>query len=246
MKPKTPRLRMFAGPNGSGKSCFNNILPPELKGVYLNADELEKQLEQNQSLDLSQFQLCGKAEELWQFAARSPIHSKRNLRPKCSIDTPDQLTFPPEQIDSYLASSLIESMRVLLLEAQTSFTFETVMSHVSKVKFLRQAREKGYRTYLYYIATEDPEINVSRVANRVIKGGHPVPEDKIRSRYQRSLELLYSAIKETNRAYLFDNSSDGTAHSWIAEATDGSELSLKVAEVPNWFHEFVFLKSLRP
>jgi pantothenate kinase-related protein Tda10 len=39
---KIPRLRMFAGPNGSGKSTFKSIIQPELLGVYINPDEIEK------------------------------------------------------------------------------------------------------------------------------------------------------------------------------------------------------------
>ena len=68
-------------------------------------------------------------------------------------------------------------IRQKLLEARVSFTFETVMSVPDKVAFLRKAQQFGYRTYLYYVATEDPDINISRVRYRVKMGGHPVPED---------------------------------------------------------------------
>ena len=44
MKPAAPRLRMFAGPNGSGKSTIKGMVPPELLGVYLNPDEIEKDI----------------------------------------------------------------------------------------------------------------------------------------------------------------------------------------------------------
>lgn len=62
----------------------------------------------------------------------------------------------------------------------------------------------GYRTYLYYIATEDPRINVSRVKYRVTRGGHDVPEEKTVNRYHASLALLREAIRYSNRAYIFD------------------------------------------
>ena len=74
-----------------------------------------------------------------------------------------------------------------------SFTYETVMSHISKVELLNYAKLKGFRTYLYYIATDDPEINISRVKNRVNLGGHNVPENLIIDRYHRSLDLLINA-----------------------------------------------------
>lgn len=40
-----PRLRMFAGPNGSGKSTIKSLLSPELLGVYINPDDIQKEIE---------------------------------------------------------------------------------------------------------------------------------------------------------------------------------------------------------
>lgn len=42
MNKEIPRLRMFAGPNGSGKSTFKSIIRPELLGIYINPDDVEK------------------------------------------------------------------------------------------------------------------------------------------------------------------------------------------------------------
>jgi predicted ABC-type ATPase len=146
-----------------------------------------------------------------------------------------------------LASVAGDFLRQKLLELRLSFTFETVMSHRSKVELLAKARKAGYRTYLYFVATEDPAINVSRVRNRVNLGGHPVPEDRIVSRYQRSLDLLMEAIRLTNRAYIFDNSGDNAErkHSWIAEITDGRDIELKSDQIPVWFKRSV-LDKIRP
>lgn len=118
------------------------------------------------------------------------------------------------------------------------------MSHKSKIKFLDEAQSAGYRTYLYFVATDDPAINISRVHNRVKLGGHAVPEDRIASRYHRSLDLLYDAIKITSRAYIFDNSGDNTdhGHTWLAEITDGKTLELKTDQVPAWFKRTVLDK----
>ncbi|SEJ69647.1 hypothetical protein SAMN04244572_04933 [Azotobacter beijerinckii] len=51
----TPRLRMFAGPNGSGKSTIKEVIPPQLLGIYINPDEIEKGLRQSGYLDFSDF-----------------------------------------------------------------------------------------------------------------------------------------------------------------------------------------------
>ncbi len=138
----------------------------------------------------------------------------------------------------------MDFIRGKLLQAGLTFTFETVMSHPSKVDLLAKAQQAGYRTYLYYVATDAPEINVSRVANRVALKGHDVPSEKIITRYYKSLELLIEAVRHTNRAYIFDNSSnnaDGT-HTWLAEITDGQILELKTHQVPAWFKNAVLDK----
>lgn len=118
------------------------------------------------------------------------------------------------------------------------------MSHISKVELLNYAKLKGFRTYLYYIATDDPEINISRVKNRVNLGGHNVPENLIIDRYHRSLDLLINALKATDRAYLFDNSTHLSNHVFIAEITNGQELEIKTDYVPSWVQKFVLDKLL--
>lgn len=120
-----------------------------------------------------------------------------------------------------------------------SLSFETVMSSLDKVDLLRDAQRLGYRTYLYYVATEDPRINVSRVAARVQLGGHAVSEQKIRERYFRSLDYLADAIHYADRAYLFDNSGDEKSLLWVAEVTGGERLDLRTWNVPAWVDEYV-------
>ncbi len=44
MNLEIPRLRMFAGPNGSGKSTIKDVINQELLGIYINPDEIEKEI----------------------------------------------------------------------------------------------------------------------------------------------------------------------------------------------------------
>lgn len=60
-----------------------------------------------------------------------------------------------------------------------------------------------------------------------------MPDDKVISRYERSLALLSEAVRHTDRAYIFDNSSHSKV--WLAEVTDGKELSFKADRMPAWF-----------
>ena len=118
------------------------------------------------------------------------------------------------------------------------------MSHASKVELLAQAQAVGYRTYLYFIATDDPAINISRVRNRVGLKGHNVPADRIEQRYHRSLALLMAAIQHANRAYVFDNSvfNEDKKHTWLAEITEGRKLELNSDQIPAWFKHAVLDK----
>ncbi len=235
---------MFAGPNGSGKSELKQYLPSALLGIYLNADEVEEKLRRDGLWDLGRYQLPLESEEISSFFRTSSFLASAGL-----ADLAAQITFadnclrvPKEQVNSYLASVAIDFLRQKLLEHRISFTLETVMSHTGKVDLLAQAQQLGYRTYLYFIATDDPDINISRVRNRVSRGGHGVPPDKIRERYFRSLDLLMDALKHTDRGYIFDNSQEGVDHTWLAEVTGGRELEIKTDEIPVWFKQAVLDK----
>jgi len=96
--------------------------------------------------------------------------------------------------------------RASLLRSNTSFAMETVMSMPDKIQLLRKAKLKGYYIHLVYVTTQDPQINVWRVEDRVRKGGHDVPPEKIRQRYFRSMNLLSEALIIVDSAEVFDNS----------------------------------------
>lgn len=104
------------------------------------------------------------------------------------------------------AQDLAEAARRSCMAERESFTFETVMSHPSKIDLLGEARALGYSVVTYFVALEEPRLNVERVRQRVQLGGHPVPEDRIILRYQRCLDLLPAAIRECDRLVMFDNS----------------------------------------
>ena len=239
---ETPRLRMFAGPNGSGKSTLKTVLPRRLLGTYINPDEIEASIRSKGCLDMAGFDIAPTTTaKLRRFLEGSRLLMRAGLSEdiqeiRCEGS---RVFFGGVVINAYHASVLADFIRRALLEARRTFTLETVMSSTSKIDLLRQARAAGYRTYLYYIATESPEINISRVRNRVLEGGHDVPIDKIRSRYFRSLELLREAITLTDRAFLFDNSGHQESSVWIAEIVGGTQLEMQTDYAPAWFGRYV-------
>ncbi|MDD2941152.1 MAG: zeta toxin, partial [Acinetobacter harbinensis] len=193
-----PRIRMFAGPNGSGKSTVKEYLLPHHIGAYLNADELEQNLNTSHQLDLMAYHPALKAQDLIDFLKQKKRPNAGQLVPLLTnepvlLDN-GNIQFDASEIDSYLCARIIDYIRLEFLRLKISFTFETVMSHISKVEFLQEAKRQGFKTYLYYVSTVDPMINIARVKYRVSVGGHPVPEQKIVERYYRSMDLLMQAV----------------------------------------------------
>jgi predicted ABC-type ATPase len=236
---------MWAGPNGSGKSTLNGIVPPNLIGFYVNADDIEKQVKATGVLDLSTFNIRTSSEAFHEFIDEHSLLVKfkmEALARRISLRG-DLIDFTAIKMDSYFASATADFIRHRLLEQGENFTFETVMSSEDKVQFLELAHRMGYRTYLYYVSLESVEINIQRVATRVAQGGHPVEEDKIRKRYERSLGLLHSAVEASDRAYIFDNTNSPAT--LLAEITNGTEVAFH-AELPDWFIRSYVAKVMAP
>ena len=149
---------MFAGPNGSGKSSLKGVLPAGLQGIYLNPDDLEHDLGKRGFLDLNEYGFPGIAADALQYILKSHFLQQAFSRKELSALSADGSILHLGGLvpNSYLASVLCDFLRQGLLRGGLSFTFETVMSHPGKVAILAQAQNSGYRTYLYYVATEDP------------------------------------------------------------------------------------------
>lgn len=101
-----------------------------------------------------------------------------------------------------------EQLREEHLAKGQDFCFETVLSTDRNLKLLKRAKEKGYFIKCVYIITALPEINIERVHQRTQLGGHDVPEEKIISRYHRSLDLIKEVVPICDICHIYDNSAD--------------------------------------
>lgn len=113
------------------------------------------------------------------------------------------------------------------------------MSHPSKLDLISESKSLGYKTYLYFVCTDDPMINILRVKNRKTMGGHDVPEDLIEGRYFRSLELLKDAFLLSDRSFIIDTSNRN--RNLIIEKK-GSEVKIKHAIIPGWVDHYLIKK----
>jgi predicted ABC-type ATPase len=104
------------------------------------------------------------------------------------------------------AQVIADRRREECIAGKRSFSFETVMSHPSKVDVLVRANAAGFFVRLFFVGTDDPRTNVDRVMLRVAQGGHNVPEDRIVARWHRTMKMLHQAIQACDDAFVFDNS----------------------------------------
>lgn len=126
------------------------------------------------------------------------------------------------------AAQEAEKIRSILLEEKQDFTFETVLSTDRNLELLRRAKEAGYEIQAVFVLTCSSDINIRRVQERVRNGGHDVPEEKIRSRYIRSIKNLAKLVRIADRTRVIDNS--GTEPFLICEVV-GTSVRIRETEV---------------
>ena len=238
----TPRFRMIAGPNGSGKTTLYRLLT-DCYAVnfytFLNADDMLAEARETGvlrvPLPLEGVSLAAKlSASTFSNAALRPFSDGRIILEDGFFRFEDS-----SSITSYTISFVVNFIRELMVETGQSCSQETVFSHPGKIDALREARERGFRTYLYFVATDNPSINLFRVKAREARGGHGVPPDKIVSRYYRCLENVAHALPHLDRAYFFDDS--GLSMTYLAEysATDGFSSKIPTDALPDWFRRYV-------
>jgi len=116
--------------------------------------------------------------------------------------------FNPALADFDAAKIMLTRMQELRAR-QESFAVETTLASKSLVAFLRECKMAGYETRLIYVALDNPETAVRRVAIRVAKGGHNIPEETIRRRFYRGLTNFFHIYREEVDFWtLLDNSGE--------------------------------------
>lgn len=141
---------------------------------------------------------------------------------------------PPTAAESYEAARMAAERRDAYLERRTSFVAETVFSHESKVELAQRSVEAGYLVELHVVMVPE-ELSVARGADRVVAGGHPVPEDKIRERHRRLWPLVVAAMASVQRSTVYDNSRFRTPLRVVARFEHGRLVG--EADWPAWTPE---------
>ena len=134
---------------------------------------------------------------------------------------------------AYQAAQIASERRAECLEQRKSFVTETVFSHPSKQELFHKGRGLGFRILLFHICVEHPDLSVARVSERVKEGGHPVPENKIRHRYDRNGPLIRQAALLSDVAHVFDNSEFNQPPKCVLSFRNG-KLSFVCPRLPSW------------
>lgn len=127
-----------------------------------------------------------------------------------------------------------EVMREDCLRERKSLIFETVLSADDKLDYILRAHEAGFFIRFFFVATSHPSINASRIARRVMKGGHDVPITKVISRYYKSLLNCRRVSQIADRTYIYDNSIDNQEASLLFRMVDGKVFKRYIAVMPEW------------
>ena len=125
-------------------------------------------------------------------------------------------------------------LRYECLDKKKDFVFETVFSSQEKMEFLKKAKEAGFFIRFFYVCTLNPSINVARITQRFLNGGHEVPISKVISRYYKSLINAEEAISFVDRAYIYDNSVDNQLPRLLYRTTDGKLFKRYTDDIPEW------------
>lgn len=221
-------------------------------GIYVNPDDIGKVLREKGKLYLRRFRVVADAASFRAFAMSSGLIEGKGK--KQWFDDGHEVKRNvfhlrhAKDADGY-AQILAQFLVGELIASRKKCSFETVFSHPSKLDIMRRAREAGYKVYLYFIATNSPEINKDRVRTRVKLGGHDVPPDRIENRYYRSLEQLPAALELCYHAFMFDNSPVGNKGVMFGEMKindNGRSWLWDERSIPDWFIRHYLLLTKNP
>lgn len=123
---------------------------------------------------------------------------------------------------------------------KASYAFETTLGANTIPRLLKEAAQAGLEVVLWYCGLESPESNIRRVAVRVAKGGHDIPEEKIRARWVSSRENLIRLLPFLTEVKVFDNSVEATEATGFAPSPvlllhlKAGRILHRASESPDW------------
>ena len=140
--------------------------------------------------------------------------------------------FKPDNTAIQAGRLMLERIN-FLIETGADFAFETTLAAKSYSNFVKKAKQNDYRVKLLFFWLRTPDLAVKRVEIRVKEGGHNIPEETIRRRYENGLSNFFNIFKPiVDEWMLIDNS--GEPYEIIAEGNSTNKI--EVQNESNWFY----------
>lgn len=135
------------------------------------------------------------------------------------------------RLDERRAGEIAIERRNGLLTQGTDFAIETTLSGASALRFLRTAKQVGYKVTLVYVGLTSVDLSIRRVLHRVADGGHAVPVSALERRYPDIMSKLAQAVLLADRSYVFDNSGRRRR---LLVIRDRGRTRYVAADLPEW------------
>jgi len=116
-------------------------------------------------------------------------------------------TLSPDELNS-LAWQQGKRLLERAIAERREFAFETTLGGNTISSLLEKAAAAGLAVRVWYVGLSSPELHIARVRARVARGGHDMPEDKIRERYSRSVLNLIRLMPGLTELMVYDNSEE--------------------------------------
>jgi predicted ABC-type ATPase len=137
--------------------------------------------------------------------------------------------FRPESVAIQAGKIMLQRLDYFV-EHQVDFAFETTLSGLNYVRFLKKCQTKSYQINLIYFWLQSPALAISRVHQRVASGGHNIPEETIIRRYYRGQKNLIQAYLSFCQTWIiYDNSN--FASQLIASYDQAQQVTIYQSEI---------------
>jgi len=153
-------------------------------------------------------------------AGKSSVAGEALIQAGMEFFNPDQVALRLRSLNPSIsqleANSLAWQEGKRLLERavaeRVDYAFETTLGGRTIVSLLEEAASKRIELLVWYVGLSSPELHIARVRARVARGGHDIPEEKIRERYAKSVVNLIRLMPSLAQLSVYDNSEEADPH----------------------------------
>jgi predicted ABC-type ATPase len=139
--------------------------------------------------------------------------------------------FAPDTVAREAARIMLQRVEELAASC-SDFALESTISGLTLANSLKRWKAVGYRVHIAYFWLRSPDLAVARVAERVRKGGHSVPEETIRRRWRRSARNFFARYRPLADTWeVYDNTAEDT---YRLMAHGDPDFSAKVLDANTW------------